>query len=367
MPAHERDLMPETAPAADLCETSAAPLIDNTDGTYRIHVGDAASALTRSAREELQRKIDTRSVPALAYEFRDVTMDTTRWMISRQGVLVSESRYLVHTKNLSRSFASHASRTPRDLDDSKIWIVGANWAIRNYWHWHAQVLPAIIHSRELVPPDERSRVAIASNELSQWQIDGLVANGFFPNQVIAFPREQVVFFRRVIYSDLLGGRSVFASNEAKRTMRAALLEAGTPRHRRVDLQRSEKVYISRGDTRRRPVANEKVLEAALVSRGFAIVSNSSLSLSEQIAMYSNADVVVAPHGAGSTNTLFMRHGAYFLELQQASHVNAGPLSLGKMSSPAAYIACFPDDGRGQDTQSWEVDVDETLGLLDQVP
>ena len=81
------------------------------------------------------------------------------------------------------------------------------------------------------------------------------------------------------------------------------------------------------------------------------------------SLYEAADVVVAPHGAGSTNMFFMRAGSSFVEFQQASHVNAGPLSLGKSSAILPYAEVFADDGRGQATEGWAVDMQRALSLV----
>jgi hypothetical protein len=65
-------------------------------------------------------------------------------------------------------------------------------------------------------------------------------------------------------------------------------------------------------------------------------------------------VIVAPHGAGSTNVLFGRPGARYVELAQLSYPNSGPLSLCKTSEMLAWIDLFEDDGMGQSTDGWTV-------------
>jgi capsular polysaccharide biosynthesis protein len=58
------------------------------------------------------------------------------------------------------------------------------------------------------------------------------------------------------------------------------------------------VYISRRDSRKRPLTNEAALEAALEARGIETVVMSDMPFAEQVARVDRAAVVVAPHGAG---------------------------------------------------------------------
>lgn len=68
---------------------------------------------------------------------------------------------------------------------------------------------------------------------------------------------------------------------------------------------SSKLYISRQETDRgRRVANYDEIEDLLRSRGFESYVFESFSVSEQVRMISNADVILAPHGAGLANMLF---------------------------------------------------------------
>jgi len=66
---------------------------------------------------------------------------------------------------------------------------------------------------------------------------------------------------------------------------------------------SKYVYISRADATIRQVHNESSVLAALPSE-FRSYTLSDLSLREQIGLFANAEMVVAPHGAGLTNMLW---------------------------------------------------------------
>jgi capsular polysaccharide biosynthesis protein len=75
------------------------------------------------------------------------------------------------------------------------------------------------------------------------------------------------------------------------------------------------VYITRGKARRRRVSNEDQVFELLVSRGFEKITLEDLHLKDQVQLFQEAKVVVASHGAGLTNIMFMQKGQTVIELK----------------------------------------------------
>jgi hypothetical protein len=69
----------------------------------------------------------------------------------------------------------------------------------------------------------------------------------------------------------------------------------------------EKIYISRRASSRSP-ANESEVESYFEGLGFKIVMLERESLRRQIELFSSANLVVGPHGAGLTNMVWMKSG-----------------------------------------------------------
>jgi capsular polysaccharide biosynthesis protein len=67
---------------------------------------------------------------------------------------------------------------------------------------------------------------------------------------------------------------------------------------------SKRIYISRRRAAVRRVLNEKDFERILRDAGFVLIEIESLSWPEQVALFSNAEVVLAPHGAALVNAAF---------------------------------------------------------------
>ena len=69
-----------------------------------------------------------------------------------------------------------------------------------------------------------------------------------------------------------------------------------------------------GAPRGRRLTNFDALAAALEVEGFEVHSLETYSLAEQIDLFHDAEIVVAPHGAGLTNLLFSPPGTGIVEL-----------------------------------------------------
>jgi capsular polysaccharide biosynthesis protein len=65
-----------------------------------------------------------------------------------------------------------------------------------------------------------------------------------------------------------------------------------------------KIYVSRKNAGWRRVINEEYLEPILKKANFKILCNETMSVGDQIQAFSNASVVIAPHGAGLTNIIY---------------------------------------------------------------
>ncbi len=81
----------------------------------------------------------------------------------------------------------------------------------------------------------------------------------------------------------------------------------------------KRIFIDRRASRLRKLTNEDELIAALPD--FLPVRLEDLSIEEQIRLFSGAEIIVAPHGAGLTNIGFSRPGTYVVELMMDAYCN----------------------------------------------
>ena len=75
-----------------------------------------------------------------------------------------------------------------------------------------------------------------------------------------------------------------------------------------------RIYISRAGAKYRTVVNEAAVIAYLATLGFVSVQLETLSAQAQIALFAQAEVIIAPHGAGLANLVFAPAGSTLIEL-----------------------------------------------------
>ncbi|WP_416673161.1 glycosyltransferase 61 family protein [Egbenema bharatensis] len=83
---------------------------------------------------------------------------------------------------------------------------------------------------------------------------------------------------------------------------------------------TDRLYISRQSTANRRVINESEVLELLEQYGFRCVSLEERSVKEQAMLLANAEIVIAPHGGGLTNTVFCRPGTKVIELFSPNYV-----------------------------------------------
>jgi hypothetical protein len=75
-----------------------------------------------------------------------------------------------------------------------------------------------------------------------------------------------------------------------------------------------RIYIDRRSSENRPILNETALVEALEVLGITPVKIEDLSFLQQVALFSQCELIVAPHGAGLSNLVFAPHGARVVEI-----------------------------------------------------
>jgi len=122
-----------------------------------------------------------------------------------------------------------------------------------------------------------------------------------------------------------------------------------------------RVYVSRGDADRRRVNNEAELTRALEARGFISVQLAKISVEEQVGLFRNAEVVVAPHGMGLTHIAMGNRLGRVIEL---FHPEAGTDAYAFVARSAGFhydhLLGEPIPGTPSD---FAVDVGRVLDLL----
>jgi tetratricopeptide (TPR) repeat protein/capsular polysaccharide biosynthesis protein len=81
-----------------------------------------------------------------------------------------------------------------------------------------------------------------------------------------------------------------------------------------------KIYISREKAKNRQVVNESEVNEFLHKQGFKTIFLEEMTVLEQITVFANADIIVAPHGSGLTNLVFCSPDTKIVELFAPNYI-----------------------------------------------
>lgn len=102
--------------------------------------------------------------------------------------------------------------------------------------------------------------------------------------------------------------------------------------------RGRRLYVARSDAPDRRVRNEDAIVEMLDGYGFEPVAPAALTVSEQLSLFSEAEIVVGAHGAGLTNIVVAPAGCRVIELVGNKVVNPTYLVLTSLLGlPYVYV------------------------------
>lgn len=101
----------------------------------------------------------------------------------------------------------------------------------------------------------------------------------------------------------------------------------------------KKIFISRLDSKRRSIINEGEISLFLAKYGFITVCPGEFSVMDQIKIFSNADIIIGPHGMGTANFLTCKFPKALIEIFSASFIRIAYYRMCQQKSCAygAYI------------------------------
>ncbi len=127
-------------------------------------------------------------------------------------------------------------------------------------------------------------------------------------------------------------------------------------------QCNKRIYISRSKSSKRRLANELELEEILKKFDFNIIFAEELSLSEQVILFSNANFLIAPHGAGLANLIWAHSSFKVMEIFPANIFNDCYARLAvQMGFEYRYLVCSNDD-----SSYGKIDIDLVVKMIKEL-
>ncbi|MEQ9121403.1 MAG: glycosyltransferase family 61 protein, partial [Alphaproteobacteria bacterium] len=123
---------------------------------------------------------------------------------------------------------------------------------------------------------------------------------------------------------------------------------------------SKRIFISRLDAPKRRLLNHDAVMALLERYGFEHATLSGRSVEEQAALFREADVIVAVHGAALANLVFSPPGQKIIELLPSNHLQPCFWTVGKIGGLDYTILRSTE--KPLPVAKWRLDVDADLTI-----
>jgi capsular polysaccharide biosynthesis protein len=251
-------------------------------------------------------------LPSVSYDRRLGEIHDAR-LVGDDGFVVSGgSMFLIDPAWVEENILSNpAFRRPAVLPARR--LPGAAFSCLLYWgdsyyHWICDVLCRLHDVLHRLPPEVRF---IVPSVMEPWKWRSLELIGVPPDRCVQRADGRALRIERLFHA---GPVAMTGDHEpdALRWIRDRIWNGvlgGAPA-----ANRRRRLYLTRRGGRARAVTNEAELQPALSARGFEMVRADRLSFDEQVRLFADAAVVVAPHGAALTNLLWSPPGVRILEL-----------------------------------------------------
>ena len=201
----------------------------------------------------------------------------------------------------------------------------------NYYHWLNDCLTRLWLLDQ--QPEQRFRLIIP-DRVFPFHTESLNLLGWHGDRLARFGEEHWEVENLLVPS--LTNQASHSNPMACRWLRTKLLNATGAGATSKPLR----LYISRRLATKRRLLNEPEIIAALKKFGFQEIAGEQLSFADQVRLFSTAEVVVGPHGAGFSNVMFMPAGGLLVELNPFRRVKPCYFSLA--SAVGVRYACVTD-------------------------
>ena len=182
----------------------------------------------------------------------------------------------------------------------------SKWATE-YYHWFHDVLPRLENALSHLPGDTRFLI---NESPSNYQLESLKAYGITASQLesqavgVRTKVERLWFATPVGHENLGSGKVI--SRVAGRLKKYFVPDGPAAQPR--------KIFISRKKATCRRVIDESECEPILKELGFEIMMLEDIAWHEQVRLFSAAEAIMGPHGAGLMNMIFALDRAAIWEI-----------------------------------------------------
>ncbi|MUL38122.1 glycosyltransferase family 61 protein [Gloeocapsopsis dulcis] len=235
-----------------------------------------------------------------------------------------------------------------------------------YYHWITDSLCRLEGVEYYQQQTGRKPLLLIGTDPPKWKIESLKLLGYEPEDCILWDKSRMRVKRLIVPSFRREGNllSPLACQWLRQQMMSNLPDVDS-----TNISFSSRIYIKRTQKMGRNVINEDELMAALAPFGFVSYTLEDMSFSDKVRLFSQAEIVVAPHGAGLVNTIFSPQNLIVIDI---FGLYGTPCFLVLAKALGFHYGCLGSAGRNERNyrhetyNSFKVDVSRLRDLVAQM-
>jgi len=180
----------------------------------------------------------------------------------------------------------------------------------NYYHWLLDYFPRLRQFE-----NHRDLPLLINENPTAFQLRCLELAGISQDQLLPVPMPGRIEVENLI-APPVATRNQIPDPETLPWLRESfgVVAAKTPKRR---------LYVSRADASLRRVVNENEVISLLEPLGFEVITPGEMDVTEQAKTFSEAAIIISPHGAALTNLAFAPNGCSVIELMGGLRLRQG--------------------------------------------
>ncbi len=236
-------------------------------------------------------------------------------ILNKMGLTITSDLEIIRQSlaGKNREISLNPEQVKKKIEDNQV-IPGTYVSLLscytlNFAHWLMDCLPKLSLLESLSNRVKTDLKFIIPEDSPHYIIDSLKLLGIQENQTIPISKKDIRVEKLILcHAAQNPGRP---SKKHILTIRDKLLSSVVDK-KKHNLA-SRRLYISRSQSSRKIVNEEEILQV-LTHYNFEVIHCESMSFAEQIALFSKAEVVLGPHGAGIYNQIFCQSGTTIIEI-----------------------------------------------------
>lgn len=202
---------------------------------------------------------------------------------------------------------------------------------QEYFHWFCDVLPCLYKVKALLPQDTHY---IIQNNPPTWMCESIELIGISLEKCYEFDGHLPLKLEKLYFTPPVAMTGDHDPEALKWVRNKILKKAGLLSSIKPKLR----LYVSRSKAKCRRIVNEEELLKRLSIFDFQVVLAEMLTLKQQINLFSQAEWIVGPHGAGLTNMLYAPEGTKIIEFFEPSILRRCYYQMSQALNHSHYIS-----------------------------